>query len=220
MPGNRLYCMSIISEFKFQSPGFVLSDTFQKISDIRLDFVQELALEPERPYVWFWAYGCDMAAFEEAMAEDETVADFTAYTRTDTHTLYRIHLSEATEIVNYPMWVEVGAELIDGGYEEGWWYSTARLPDREALNQVEEWFERHEVRFELSGIYTTDSRNRTASQLSEEQQEALRVAIEKGYFDVPREGTLGDVANELDISTQAASERLRRGHRQLVEQYL
>lgn len=212
--------MSIISEFRFQSPGYVLSDTFQEVSNICLDFVQELALDPQQPYLWFWAYGGDTASFEEAMADDRTVAEFIPYTRTETHTLYRIHVSEETEIVNYPMWVEVGAELIDGGYEEGWWYCTVRLPNRDALNQVEEWFRHHEVRFELSGIYTSDSRNQTGSELSEEQQEALRVAIENGYFDVPRNGTLGDIANELGISTQAASERLRRGHRQLVEQYL
>lgn len=212
--------MGVIAEFRFQSPGYVLSDALREVPDIRLDFVQELALDPERPYMWFWAYGGNIDDFERAMADDETVAEYITYTQTETHTLYRVHVAEGTEIVNYPMWVDVGAELMDGGYEEGWWYSSVRLPGRSALNEVEAWFERHDVRFELSGIYTSESRREKSAQLSEEQQEALRVAIEKGYFDVPRNGTLGDVAKELNISTQAASERLRRGHRHLVEQYL
>lgn len=212
--------MSIISEFRFKSSGYVLSETLSEMPAVRLDFVQELALDPQRPYLWFWAYNCDMAAFEDAMQRDETVAEVVSYTETDNHTLYRIHVGDDVEIVNYPMWIEVGAELIDGGYEDDWWYSSVRLPNRDALTQVEEWFNSHEVQFELSGVYTSESRRGIASHLTEEQREALRVAIDKGYFDVPRNGTLGDVASELDISTQAASERLRRGHRQLVGQYL
>ena len=212
--------MSIISEFRFRSPGYVLSETVAGLPNIRLDFVQELALDPQQPYLWFWAYDCDMAAFEAGMERDETVAEFVSYTETDTHTLYRIQVSEHAEIVNYPMWVDVGAELMDGGYEDGWWHSSVRLPNRDALNRVEEWFDRHEVQFELSGVYTSESRREITSQLTEEQREALRVAIDHGYFDVPRNGTLGDIASELGISTQAASERLRRGHRQIIGQYL
>jgi len=41
--------------------------------------------------------------------------------------------------------------------------------------------------------------------------EALVSAVERGYFEVPRGVTLGDIADDLGISQQAASERVRRG---------
>ena len=41
---------------------------------------------------------------------------------------------------------------------------------------------------------------------------------EVGYFDVPREAKLGDIADRLDVSHQALSERLRRGHANLVQE--
>jgi predicted DNA binding protein len=42
------------------------------------------------------------------------------------------------------------------------------------------------------------------------------VAAKQGYYQIPRETTVADIADALDISTQAASERLRRGMDQLI----
>jgi predicted DNA binding protein len=53
--------------------------------------------------------------------------------------------------------------------------------------------------------------------LTAPQRQALLLAAEYGYYDVPRNGTLTDIAGELDISEQAASQRLRRGTRALLE---
>jgi hypothetical protein len=47
--------------------------------------------------------------------------------------------------------------------------------------------------------------------LSEQQYEALRTAFEAGYFAIPREITLQELAARLGISDTAASHRLRRG---------
>jgi predicted DNA binding protein len=41
-----------------------------------------------------------------------------------------------------------------------------------------------------------------------------------GYFAVPREADAGAVAAELGVSKSAFLERLRRGHRSLLEQVL
>lgn len=41
-----------------------------------------------------------------------------------------------------------------------------------------------------------------------------------GHYDVPRDTTLEAVADRLDISRQAASERLRRAHREVIDRYL
>ncbi|MUV89266.1 hypothetical protein GJ629_04600 [Halapricum sp. CBA1109] len=48
----------------------------------------------------------------------------------------------------------------------------------------------------------------------------LQLAVRRGYFTIPREVTLSELAAELDLSSQAASERLRRGIRTLVQTVL
>ncbi len=48
----------------------------------------------------------------------------------------------------------------------------------------------------------------------------MLAALEHGYYDVPREASLTDLAERLDVSHQALSERLRRGHGNLVKHAL
>lgn len=49
------------------------------------------------------------------------------------------------------------------------------------------------------------------------QRETLLTAHESGYFDVPRQTTLVDLAEDLGVSDSAASQRLRRGMNTLVD---
>ena len=55
-----------------------------------------------------------------------------------------------------------------------------------------------------------------APSLTDSQREALVLADEMGYFDDERRVTLDDIADELGISRQALSNRLRRGYRTLI----
>lgn len=52
------------------------------------------------------------------------------------------------------------------------------------------------------------------------QEEALRAALDHGYFDVPRGATASEVADSLAISKSAFLERLRRGQEGLIRQTL
>jgi hypothetical protein len=47
--------------------------------------------------------------------------------------------------------------------------------------------------------------------LTDGEREALRVALEKGYFEVPRAATLVEVAAEIDRSDVEVSRQLRHG---------
>jgi hypothetical protein len=48
------------------------------------------------------------------------------------------------------------------------------------------------------------------------RREVLLVALEQGYYTVRRNASRAERAGEVDISSQAASERLRRGTQTLV----
>lgn len=47
--------------------------------------------------------------------------------------------------------------------------------------------------------------------LTASQWKTLALAVERGYYDIPRRCTTAELADELDISAQAVTERLRRG---------
>jgi len=56
--------------------------------------------------------------------------------------------------------------------------------------------------------------------LSDRQREALETALSIGYYDVPRNGTLAEVADALEVAESSASEVLRRAERAIVTRVL
>jgi hypothetical protein len=52
--------------------------------------------------------------------------------------------------------------------------------------------------------------------MTDKQYETLRVAAQLGYFDLPRRADLEAIADRLDVSPQATSERLRRALRACI----
>lgn len=55
-----------------------------------------------------------------------------------------------------------------------------------------------------------------ADRLSERQREAVRAALDLGYYDQPRRATHGDVAERLGCAPSTASEHLRKAEAALV----
>jgi hypothetical protein len=53
--------------------------------------------------------------------------------------------------------------------------------------------------------------------LTDSQHRVLELASRRGYFEIPRDVTLKELADEVGVSHQALSEQLRRGIGALVE---
>lgn len=64
------------------------------------------------------------------------------------------------------------------------------------------------------------SRTETESLLTDRQREVLATAVRMGYYSVPRECTLADVAESLDVDKSSVSTTLRRGEAKLVKSSL
>ncbi|ERG89195.1 MAG: putative DNA binding protein [halophilic archaeon J07HX5] len=47
--------------------------------------------------------------------------------------------------------------------------------------------------------------------LTDAQLEAMTAAVENGYYDIPRDISTAELGDQLGISDQAVTERLRRG---------
>jgi hypothetical protein len=211
--------MGVLAQFNYRPDGFVLAETVEDAPDVELEVIQMMGTSPDQFHLWVWIHGAERDQIDSALNADSTVSDFVRYTETEIQTLYRIRVRN-TEQNTYRLWVEVGAELCKKEYRDGWWRCTIRLPDREELSAVRDWFDTNEIEYRLESVFSDTGRNGTGIELSEQQRAVLKVALDKGYFEIPRQGTLDDVAAELGISSQAASERLRRGHRQLVSYHL
>jgi predicted DNA binding protein len=214
--------VSVIVKLNFWSDDMVLADTFSSVPGVELPDYRSIAADPQRPHLFFWARVDDFSAFERAMADDPTVAEYECYGgrsySSGTERFYRVDTSETTEVALYPGWVQSGADLIKGRFENGRWHCRARLPDRDNLERFRRFFDDNGIDLSIEAVYSGPEAE--ANSLTDRQRRALTLAAEMGYFDIPRQASLSDLADELDISEQAASERLRRAYRTLVEYHL
>ncbi len=213
--------MSVIAEFRVRSPKLVLWHAQQECPDVKFEVLQEVGTDPQRPYMFILVDAADPSSFETAMAADPTVEELECYAEFEAEVLFRFRVSEATDVVMYPLWVELGADQLESHWSDGWWYARKRFPDRDTVATYRERCEELGVEFELERVYTDErSAEAAGGPLTEEQREALVTAYEAGYFSVPREASMAEVADELGVSSQAVSERLRRAHQRLVEYHL
>ncbi|TYL39853.1 bacterio-opsin activator [Natronococcus pandeyae] len=60
----------------------------------------------------------------------------------------------------------------------------------------------------------------TAALLTDRQREVLEAALREGYFEVPRECTLDELATKLDVDKSTASGIVRRGERRILTRVL
>lgn len=63
-----------------------------------------------------------------------------------------------------------------------------------------------------------DPRRDPGTALTERQREVLAAAVDLGYYDVPREATLAEVADELDIAGSTVSTHLRKAEAAVVRE--
>lgn len=204
--------MSLIAEFRLSSPDFPLMDALSSVPDMRLRVEQAIAEHSDRPILFLWASGDDFQTFEEALKSDPTIVDPTRVEDTGDRRLYRVQATEEARMVLYPAELETGTSRLSVSATAQGVETRMRLPDRGALCRFREICKEQGVSFTLQRLYeSNDSSSSNQYGMSTKQQITLQKAIERGYYAVPREITLEELATELNISRQAASERLRRG---------
>jgi predicted DNA binding protein len=78
-----------------------------------------------------------------------------------------------------------------------------------------------EIDVTVNEIGSYDRRGGTlAGVLSDRQLQAINAALELGYYEVPRAGSLADVAAALDCAESTASQLLRRAERDIFSRVL
>lgn len=169
----------------------------------------------------FWAEGGDHTAFERGLTTDPTVTNLVQLAETQERRLYRVNFTPTgEEVATFPEWRELDISLLDATATYEHWDVQMRVPDRDALHQYREACTERVLDFRLKAIYEESAETKAGTQLTDCQRTTLTTARELGYFEIPRRASLADVADQCGVSSQAASERLRRGTATLVDMVL
>jgi hypothetical protein len=205
--------MALVAEYEtLLTP---LLDALRTVPAVTVDH-EEMYFTAERSLKWvFWARGGDHAAFDDALAGDETVADRRVITDTPSRRLYRVTLAGDPDDFAHGVFNDHDAQVLDATHTHERTVVRVRCPSREAFAALREAVESRYGRFRTRRMYEEEAPE-DGGVVTPAQREALVTALEAGYFEVPRACSQADVAAALGVSDQAVSSRLRRGTAALV----
>lgn len=161
----------------------------------------------------------DYGTFEREVREFETVNSVGLLENGDDGRLYSVSWSGPPEGVFSDL-QRTGAHVLSAdGNGDAWRFETL-FQSEDDLAAFSERCQSDDVPLEVEAVQKDAFSHDDAFGLTDDQYETLVLALEEGFYDVPRETTTVELAEELDISDQSLSERLRRAHATLVENTL
>ncbi|WIV68230.1 helix-turn-helix domain-containing protein [Natrialbaceae archaeon AArc-T1-2] len=204
--------MSTIAEFRLSTTEMALADTLEYVPDATV----RLETAVSRTLSGLWVLDAEREAIESAFEADPTVESATLLVRTDEGLLYDVEFAEDARRLCDELLAE-GGSLLEARGADGSWQVRMRFRDREKLCRTHDRLLESGVNIDVRRVTDLDETTATHTRLTPEQQEALSAAFELGYFEIPRRISMEELADELDISHQALSERLRRAYETLVD---
>jgi len=211
--------VSVFAEFHIPTEQFALQQTFERAPETVIE-IERVAAAADMLTPYFWVSEGDTEHFETAVAADPSVQNLERVDTFEEAVLFRANWTENVESILYA-YTHIGAVILEATGSADVWELQMRFNDHDQLEEFQTYYVERGLDFELKRLHDVTS-PKTSSQyeLSDKQREALVTACNAGYFDPSTDTTLADVAADLDISQQALSARLKRGHQRLIENTL
>lgn len=195
---------------------FGLGETFQAIPAARVASEPVVASSFSASQSLLRTRAPDRQQLETAFDADPSVAEWTRVTGGASSWLYWIEWARSVSLA-HQMLTGAGAMILSAHGSGREWTVRILCPSREACSQTHTACTEHNLSPTIDAIRAVDSADLMQHGLTDAQYTALVQAYEMDYFTVPREVDLQTVADELAISHQALSERLRRAHKTMIE---
>lgn len=212
--------MSVILEFSVANDEFAFGRTLSDLPGSRVELEKVVPTDASVvPFLWV---SCDdYVDFERRVEESEQVLDLTQLDRLDDVALYRLDWREEPHDLLLGLAQTDGTILEAYGGGDGWEFRI-RFRNHDGVSQFYNFCMEHDITIHIDRSYTLSERTEFGHRfgLSQEQREALVLGLEQGYFDTPARAGLSDVAEELGISPQATSNRIRRGVKSVLDDVL
>jgi len=199
-----------------EHPEIVLTQTVAHDRTSNVKSVSEAGTDPTSGKFFYHIESADFARFEEGLRADSTIGEFERVIETrDGKAIYSFEYTDEAKLLS-PVISAANGVILDMENDGSAWILTVWIPERTDLVHLWEYARQNHIDIDLLRVNEYASLGDTDAGLTDSQRNALLVALETGYFEEPRNATLGEVAAELDISQPAASGLLRRGIRRLI----
>jgi len=210
--------MATEMEFTVPADEFPLGTVFENLSDVTV--VLERLIPHETVTIpYFWVRGTESEDIEGAFDPHAGVTDVRLVDSVDDEYLMRAEWKQEYDGVLSAL-SETNVTVLSGvGTVDGWRFEVrGNTPD--SIPEFRTRAQKEGLPIDVVTVHRLLPIQGEGYELTETQREALVLAYEQGYFDTPRECSLEEIAEELGITQQSLSSRLRRGHRRLIGETL
>lgn len=211
--------MSVVVDVTIRTESFTLQNALSAEPDITVEAERIASHSTEEVLPFLWASGGDVDAFQQAMEEDPTVTNVAAIEEGEGSALFLLEWHEEfTELITEM--IDQHANILEARAKEDSWQLRLRFAEEGQVSGFREYFDERGHTFEVQKLFHPSTSRQREFGLTPEQYETLVTALREGYFTVPRTISIEELANELGISSNATSQRLRRATGNLVRNTL
>lgn len=209
--------MSLLLEFTIDADAFQLGTVLTPPPGMVLE-LERIVPSGSMVMPFVWATGDEYQTFEEDVRAHPAIKSLTALDRFENQGLYRVEWHDSpTDLIAAIQ--ESDAVILEARGNETWEFRL-RFSDHDSLSAFHNTVRDMGVPIYVERTYTLEQFEGQTFGLTPEQREALVLAVQHGYFATPSEVQLDELADELEISRQALSKRLRRGNEKILERVL
>lgn len=212
---DTVYTMATEATFTIPAAEFPLGTVFERLPEVTVELERII---PARDVVipYFWVRGTVIDDIEAAFNTHPGVKRIELVDSVEDEYLLRVERTLGYDSVLSTL-TETRVPLIRATGTNEQWTFEVRGDDRSDIADFQNRCRELGIPITLTELHAlTPVDMGTGTVLTDAQQEALELAYERGYFESPREVTMGELGNELGISHQAVASRLRRGINQML----
>jgi predicted DNA binding protein len=201
--------MSVIAEVRVSPDDFELGQIFDIDGGSAIE-LESLVPSGAVTVPLFWVYEPIQDGFLDSVRRYPTVNSVAAVDVYEDRTLFKLDWDASQDHLFQCIIDHEGQLLSATGTADGWDFEI-RFATHEGLSLCQTCCTDAHISLEVISVFNpTDPGGGPWYGLSEPQREALLLAVQQGYYDIPRGCTTEELADELGISDQAVTERLRR----------
>ena len=206
--------MATIMEFTSPAEEFPLGSIFEDSPEVTVELER---LIPHEKFIipYFWVRGSEIADIEAEFEPHAGVRDIQLVDSIEDEYLMRAEWEQSYFGVLSAL-AKASVVVLSGIGTKDEWRFEVRGESQEAIAEFREDCQDNDIPITITAVHAMLPIQGEGYELTETQREALILAYERGYFETPRESSLEEIADELGITQQSLSTRLRRGHRRLI----
>ncbi|THE63476.1 bacterio-opsin activator [Salinadaptatus halalkaliphilus] len=203
--------MTSIADIEIPAEGTGLGELFETVPSLNCEMERVIASSGHG----LWLSGPPQDDVEMALEEADAIGEYSLISDDDDRWLYDLEFDPDTVDV-FAVVLEEGGTVLSASASSGTWLLSIRVVDRECVSSLYDRLVENDISPTIVRLFDLAEESHSQCGLTPRQYETLVAAIDHGYFEIPREVSMQELSEELDISHQALSERLRRAYRALV----